>query len=507
MISAQDVKNRIPITVALILATIMMTLDSTIANVALPHIQGSVSASQEEITWVLTSYILASAVMTPLSGWLSEKIGRKRMLLLSVGGFTFSSMLCGIANNLPELVAFRALQGLAGASLMPISQTIMLNIFPQRILPKVMSIWSSAIVLGPILGPTLGGWITEHWNWRWVFFINLPIGAIAFFVFSTFMGRDDGGRQRPFDFLGFGALALGVIGLQMMLDRGTGQDWFHAPEIWAYAILGAVGFYVFVVHTMTAEQPFFHRDLAKDANFVGGGIFGLFFNFLLFSTAALLPSFTQNLLGYSAMLSGWVTTPRGLGALLAFVFIPWLMARTDARLICLVGIVLGGWSTWEMSHFNLAMGVGPIMWAAFIQGIGTGLIFTPLTTLTFGTLSVVHRPEGTVVFTMLRNIGSSVGISVVQALVIRDSALAHARIAERISIADPMLRTVLPQWMDPSVSGGLAALNAEVTRQALMVSYDNVFSWMALAVMLLGPLLLVIRSPKPDASEHDIIVE
>ncbi|MDB5417527.1 MAG: EmrB/QacA family drug resistance transporter [Phenylobacterium sp.] len=496
MATQQDIDNRIPITGALMLATLMNTLDSTIANVALPHIQGSVSAAQDQITWVLTSYIIATAVMTPLSGWLSEKIGRKQMLLISVGGFTAASMLCGIATSLPEMVIYRLLQGIAGASLMPLSQTVMLDLYPQRLMPRVMSIWSAAVILGPIIGPTLGGWITENLTWRWVFYINLPVGILAFLGLWTFMAHDEGGRERPFDFLGFGALVMFVLGFQVLVDRGPRQDWFYSKEIWAEAAIAAIGLWMFILQTATAKDPFFHRDLAKDGNFVGTTIFGFFIGALLFSTSALLPSFMQTLMGYSAMQSGMASMPRGLGSLISFLAIPLLVSRFGARLVLFSGVILNVWSTWMMSQFDLSMTVEPIMMAGFVQGLGTGLMFAPLNTLGYATLDPRHRTEGTIVATMARSLGSSAGISIVQALLIRDSALAHARLADHLVGGDPVVRAALPPMMDPSTSAGLQILNGEVTRQGSMISYDNVFSWMALSVILLAPLILILK-PAP----------
>jgi DHA2 family multidrug resistance protein len=493
--SQQDIDNRIPITGALMLATLMNTLDSTIANVALPHIQGSVSAAQDQITWVLTSYIIATAIMTPLSGWLSQKIGVKRMLLISVGGFTAASMLCGIATSLPEIVVYRLLQGIAGASLIPLSQSVMLGLYPQRLIPRVMSIWSAAVILGPIIGPTLGGWITENLTWRWVFYINLPVGILAFLGLWTFMGHDDGGRQRPFDFLGFGSLVMFVLGFQVLVDRGPGQDWFYSKEIWVEAVIGAIGLWMFVLQTATAKEPFFHRDLAKDGNFVGTTIFGFFVGALLFSTSALLPSFMQTLMGYSAMQSGIASMPRGLGSLISFLAIPWLVQRFGARMVLFSGVIMNVWSTWMMGNFDLSMTAEPIMMAGFIQGLGTGLMFAPLNTLGYATLDPRHRTEGTIVATMARSLGSSAGISVVQAMLIRDSALAHSRLADHIG-AHPSTLTGLPAVMNPSTSLGLQILNGEVTRQGTMISYDNVFSWMALSVMLLAPLILILK-PAP----------
>ncbi|RAK56296.1 EmrB/QacA family drug resistance transporter [Phenylobacterium soli] len=486
------------------LATLMNTLDSTIANVALPHIQGSVSAAQDQITWVLTSYIIATAIMTPLSGWLSQKIGLKRMLLISVGGFTAASMLCGIATSLPEIVIYRLLQGIAGASLMPLSQATMLNIYPQRMIPRVMSIWSAAVILGPIIGPTLGGWITENLTWRWVFYINLPIGILAFLGIYTFMAHDEGGRERPFDFLGFGSIVMFVLGFQILLDRGPSQDWFQSKEIWIEAIIAAIGLWVFVIQTATSEHPFFHRDLAKDSNFVASTVFGFFVGALLFSTSALLPSFMQNLLGYSAMQSGVASVTRGVGSLISFLAIPWLVQKFGARLVLFVGVLLNIWAAWDMAQFDLSMTAEPIMIAGFIQGMGTGLMFAPLNTLGYATLDPRHRTEGTIVATMARSLGSSAGISVVQAMLIRDGAMAHQRLAERVTIGDPVLPSVLPKFMDPNTASGLQVLNGEITRQGMMVSYDNVFSWIALSVVLLAPLILLLKPAAGTPMEREV---
>ena len=510
MASPQDIANRIPITGALMLATLMNTLDSTIANVALPHIQGSVSAAQDQITWVLTSYIIATAIMLPLSGWLSEKIGRKKMFLISIGGFTLASVLCGVATSLPEIVIYRLIQGIAGASLMPLSQTTMLDIYPQRMIPRVMSLWSAAVILGPIVGPTLGGWLTESLSWRWVFFINLPIGILAFLGVWTFMADDPGGRQRPFDFLGFGTLVTFIGSLQLLLDRGPGQDWFDSREILIYAVLCGAGLWAFVMQTVTAPNPFFHRDLAKDANYVTGTVFGLFVGVILFSTSALLPSFMQNLLGYSALQAGWASMTRGLGSLIAFLAVPLLIVRFGARKMLAVGVILSAYALWMMCKFDLSMTSEPIMVAGFIQGIGTGLLFAPLNMLSYATLSPRHRTEGTIVATMARSLGSSLGISVVQAAVIRDSALVHARLAERIDPSNPVIRWALPSFMNPSTPGGLAVLNGEITRQGAMVAYDVVFAWMALGVLVLMPLIAILKPPPPIPArelQHDLATD
>ena len=495
MASEADIANRIPITGAMMLATLMNTLDSTIANVALPHMQGSLSASQDQATWVLTSYILATAIMTPLSGWLSLKIGRKPMLLISITSFTIASMLCGVAQNLPEMVLFRFLQGVAGASMMPLSQTVMLDIYPQRLIPTVMSFWSATVILGPIIGPGLGGWITENLSWRWCFYINVPIGALAFMGIYVFMSRDRGGLQRPFDFLGFGALVAFVASFQLMTDRGPSQDWFGSREIWAYAIIAMVGFYVFIIQTLTAEHPFFHRDLAKDRNFVACTLFGICVGALLFSTTALLPSFMQNLLGYSALQSGYASMPRGVGSLVAFLAVPYLIRLIGARRVLAIGVAIAVTALWMMAHFNLQMTAAPIMTSGVVQGFGVGLLFAPLNSLSYVSLNPIHRTEGTIVATMVRSLGSSLGISMMSASLISNSALAHARLADRINCGDPVLGA-LPGPLNPC-AGGIAAFNGEVTRQAAMIGYDTIFAWMALATIFLTPLLLLMRPPPP----------
>jgi DHA2 family multidrug resistance protein len=493
MTTQSDLANRIPITAAMILATLMITIDSTIANVALPHIQGSVSASQDQITWVLTSYIIATAIMTPLSGWLSQKIGRKRMFLISIAGFTVASVACGLSTSLPEIVVFRLLQGIAGATTMPLSQTVMLDLYPPRQIPQVMALWSAAIVLGPVLGPALGGWLTEQSSWRWVFFINVPLGALSFVGLFLLMSADEGGRQRPFDFLGFGGIVMFVGGLQLMLDRGPLQDWFSSSEIWTEFVVMLIGLWIFVVQTMTSTQPFFHRDLARDRNFVGTSLFSFFVGALLFAATALLPTLMQNLLGYSALQAGYASMPRGIGSFIGFMLMPFLLRRVSARLIVFTGVLISLYAVWRMMHFDLSMTTREIVIAGLVQGLGSGLLFAPMSVLAYVTLAPRHRPEGTTVSTMMRTLGSSVGISVMQASLTREGSSAHATLAGHIDPSNPMLRDTLPAFMDPGSPVGLQALNGEITRQATMIAYDQVFSYMFLTTLLLFPLLFIIR--------------
>ncbi len=499
MTNAKDVANRAPITAALMLATLMNTLDSTIANVALPHIQGSVSAAQDQVTWVLTSYIIATAVMTPMVGWLASKLGRKRLFLLSIGGFTVTSMLCGVATSLPEIVLFRVAQGLFGAALMPLSQTVMLDLYPMRMIPRVMSLWSAAVILGPIAGPSLGGWLTENLSWRWVFYINLPIGIAAFMVLQMYMADDPGGRQRPFDLVGFSTLTVFVGAFQLMLDRGPSQDWFDATEIWIYAILCGLGLFMFVVQIATAKNPFFPRALFRDANFVGGMVFSLFVGMLLFSTTAILPSFMQTLLGYSALQSGYVSMTRGFGSLISFLLIPSLIPRVGAKPLLVAGVGLCMIALMEMAQFNLAMTSGPIMVSGFIQGLGTGLMFAPLNTLSFATLSPTLRPDGTILATMGRSLGSSVGISLVQSTLVRQGAVDASRLSEHLVAGAPALAGALPRSVPLQSATGLSMLRGIVGRQGAMLAYDYVFAWMALIVLLMLPIIVALRRPPPAA--------
>jgi DHA2 family multidrug resistance protein len=359
-----------------------------------------------------------------------------------------------------------------------------------------MSLWSATVILGPIVGPGLGGWLTENFSWRWCFYINVPIGALAISGIYMFMSRDRGGLQRPFDFLGFGALVAFVASFQLMTDRGPSQDWFGSREIWTYAIIAAVGFYVFIVQTLTAEHPFFHRDLAKDRNFVSCTLFGICVGALLFSTTALLPSFMQNLLGYSALQSGYASMPRGVGSLVAFLTVPFFIRWIGARRVLAIGIVVAITALWMMAHFDLQMTAAPIMTSGVIQGFGVGLLFAPLNSLSYVSLNPIHRTEGTIVATMVRSLGSSLGISMMSATLISTSALAHARLADRINCGDPVLSAAVPGPMNPC-SGSIAAFNGEVTRQAAMIGYDTIFAWMALFTALLLPMLLLMRPPPP----------
>ena len=421
-----DAANRVAITISVMLATVMNSLDTTIANVALPHIQGSVSASADQITWVLTSYIVAATIMTPLTGFLADRLGRKMVFLISIAGFTVASMLCGIATSLAEIVLFRLLQGLFGAALIPLSQAVLLDINPPEKHGKAMAVWGAGAVLGPILGPALGGWLTDNLDWRWVFFINLPIGILAFGGVFLFLSEKKGEEKRPFDMLGFASLALAIGAFQMMLDRGPGQDWFAATEIWIYLIVAIVAGWIFGVQLATAAKPFVARGLLADSNFITCCIFGFFIGILLYSTLALLPPMMQNLLGYPVAFTGLVSMPRGIGSFIAMFAVGQLIGRVNIKLILLAGLAISAISLWQMTQFSLGMDTDLIIISGFLSGVGTGLIFVPLSTIAFATVLPQYRAEGAGIFTLVRNIGSAAGISIMQARFITGIETHHA---------------------------------------------------------------------------------
>ena len=501
-----DGANVAAITIAVMLATVMNSLDTTIANVALPHIQGSVSASADQITWVLTSYIVAATIMTPLTGFLSDRLGRKTVFLVSIAGFTVASMLCGIAGNLAEIVLFRLLQGLFGAALIPLSQAVLLDINPPEKHGQAMAVWGAGAVLGPILGPALGGWLTDNLDWRWVFFINLPIGILAFAGVFLFLSEKKSAEKRPFDAIGFATLALAIGAFQMMLDRGPGQDWFGSAEIWTYLVVAIIAVWMFVVQMATAPKPFVARALIADANFVTCCVFGFFIGILLYSTLALLPPMMQTLLGYPVAFTGLVSMPRGIGSFIAMFAVGQLIGRVNIKLILLAGLSISAISLWQMTHFSLGMDTHLIIVSGFLSGVGTGLIFVPLSTIAFATVRPEHRAEGAGLFTLIRNIGSAAGISIMQARFVSGIEVHHATLVEHARPDNPLYQAYAPLAFH--TQSAIAGLNAMITRQASMLSYIDDFRLMLGITILCAPLILLMRSPKTKTeTDHHVAVD
>lgn len=491
--------NRPMLTVSIMLATLMQTLDSTIANVALPHMQGSLSASQDEITWVLTSYIVAAAIATPLTGWLSDRLTVKRLLTLSIVGFTVASALCGLSETVAQIVVSRLLQGVFGAALVPLSQSILLDVNPREKQGQAMAVWGMGVMVGPIIGPTLGGWLTESYSWRWVFFINLPIGMLALAGVAAFLPAKEPKHGVTFDVFGFATLALAIGALQAMLDRGEQLDWFGSKEIVTEALLAAISFAFFVVHTATAGKvSFFKRELLRDPNFAVGTFFIFVVGAVLYATRALIPPMLQNLMGYPVATAGLVTAPSGAGTMVAMLLAGKLLRRVDARLILLAGMGISALALWQMMHYTIVLSASDIVWPGVIQGFGLGLVFVPLSTLTFSTLTAELRADGTATYSLMRNIGSSIGISIVQTLMTRYTQVSHADLAAHVTVFDSTVRTLLASGSKL----GIALLDQGITQQAAMIAYVDDFKLMFIATLLAIPLLVLIRSPHSASTDE-----
>ncbi len=482
--------NRALLVVSIMLATLMQVIDTTIANVALPDMQGSLSATQDQVSWILTSYIVASAIATPASGWLAARFGRRRLLVIAIAGFTIASVLCAMATGIGQMVAFRVAQGVFGASLVPISQAALLDAFPREKHGSAMALWGVGVMVGPILGPPLGGWLTENYSWHWVFLINLPIGALALLGVLASVSRERQAGAR-FDWRGFALLGIGIGALQLMLDRGQGEDWFDSLEVRIEAALAFLGIYLYLVHWRGAKQPFLDLGLLRDRNFLAGSAFIFTLGIVLFATMALLPPYLQGLMGYPVVTTGLLLAPRGIGTLVSMMVVGRLLARgMDPRWLIGTGLLLTAASLWQMSHFTADMPAGPVVFAGVIQGLGLGLVFVPVSTVAYTTLPMRSRAEAAGLFSLMRNIGSSVGISMVFTLLARNTQINHAELASRIT---PYSGLPLPPGFDPSNAASLAALNAEVTRQAAAIAYVDDFwlmMWLTLAAL---PLLALFR--------------
>ena len=491
------VKNKGLLTLALMLGTIMQVLDTTIANVALPHMAASLGAAQNEITWVLTFYIVAAAIATPLTGWVSDRIGQKRLFMLAVIGFTIASALCGIATSLPEMVLFRVLQGLCGAFIAPLAQTVLLNINPKERIGQAMAVYGMGIMVAPIIGPTLGGWLTESFDWRWVFLINLPVGIVCVTMLLIFMPETKI-KLRRFDFFGFGMLALGVGALQLLLDRGADNGWFSATETWLELGLVITGFWVFITHSLTAANPFIDLRIFKDLNFTLGSVFMLIVGITLFSGLALLPPLLQNLMGYPVILSSIMMAPRGFATLISMMIVGRLTGKVDARILMLFGTGMMAYSLYLMTGFDLQMDYWPVVITGVMQGFGMGFVFVPLSTMAFATIAPSFRADGTSMFSLVRNMGQGIGISIVTAVLANMLQVNHAELAERLTATSQNVANMVPGLLTGNATV-VSQINGLVSQQAAMLSYLDDFWLMTLLSLLAVPLILMLRGPKkPD---------
>ena len=495
--AALHTSNRPLLTIGVMAATIMQILDSTIANVALPHMRASLGATEDTITWVLTSYIVASAVAIPMTGWLSDRVGSRRLFLTCVVGFVAASMLCGLATTLPAMVAFRILQGIAAAFMNPLSQTVMLDINPRSRQASAMSIWGMGVMVGPILGPVIGGWLTENYDWRWVFYVNVPIGIACFAVLWALLPSRPINARR-FDLFGFSMLALAISSLQVMLDRGTNADWFHSTEIWIEAAVAASTAWMFVAHLATAKEPMFPRSLFANRNLLTGIGFMLVVGVLMMATMALLPPMLQSLFGYPVLDTGLLLVPRGVGIVIAMAFAGRVIGRgADPRVLVGAGLVVAAATLWIMTGWTLEMGAREFVWVGFVQGLGLGMIFIPLNIMSFATLPPEGRTEGSSLLNLSRNIGGSVGISLVTALLGAGIQRNHEELAARLPDvgvmgSDPLTAAVVGSSTDTV----LAIANGIVNQQAAMIAYLNDFKLMMILTFTALPLVLLLKRPR-----------
>ncbi|MEZ5708292.1 MAG: DHA2 family efflux MFS transporter permease subunit [Blastomonas sp.] len=495
-VPALIVQHKWLVSISVMMATVMQILDTTIANVALPHMQTSLGATADTVTWVLTSYMLATAVAIPITGWLSDQFGVRRLFILSVVGFTLSSMLCGIATNLPEMVGFRVMQGVSAAFIGPLSQSVMLDINKPSQHARAMSIWGMGIMVGPILGPVLGGWLTENFNWRWVFYINVPFGIATTLIFIALL-RDKPIRKRRFDMFGFAMLAIGLSALQLMLDRGHQVDWFDSWEVLLYLGIAISAGWIFIVHSATSPHPLFDRAIFANSNLVSALAFMLVVGLVMFASAALIPPMLQNLFGYPVIDTGFMMAPRGVGVLVSMAIAGRLVTLIDPRILMVTGASLSAWSFWLMSGWSLEMDWWPVVSSGVVQGMGMGLVFIPMNTLAFATLSPQFRTDGASLLNLSRSIGASVSISFMTALFARNVQVSHNDLVGHVT--DSSLTTFdyaelarFGQYGDAILTG----INGEITRQAAMVAYIDDFWLMMLINIAAIPLLLLLRRPK-----------
>lgn len=516
----EQLRRRRWLTVVVMMATIMQALDGTIANVALPNMQGSLSATQEQVSWVITSFIVSAAIATPLAGFLAVRFGVRRILVSSVIGFTIASMMCGAAQTLPQLVLFRVLQGVFGASLVPLSQALMMDAYTREEQGKAMAMWGVGTMLGPISGPTLGGWLTDEYSWRWVFYINLPVGILCAIGLMILVKNKASDTPRPFDLLGFSLLAIAIGSFQLMLDRGEQIDWFSSKEIIFEAALAGVAAAMFVLHMLSSDQPFLPRDLFRDRNLMLGLSFTAVTGLLMIVTATLLPPFLQQLKGYPVFTTGIVMAPRGIGTMLSMFVVSRLIGKVDARWLIALGLGLCATSLYDMTLFTLDVSEARIIWNGFLQGIGLGLVFPPLTTLAFATIPLRIRTEGAAMNALMRNLGASVGVATLVALLDRNIQINRSVLAEHLTVFSPLWRFAnvpiehgipvdrarIIQHMMPFGGGWpfgsvpiddpsrlMAVWSEELNRQAASIAYLNDFRVLAISAVIFIPALLFMR--------------
>ena len=496
--------DRLMITFAVMSATLIQVLDTTIVNVALPHMQGELGATSDQISWVLTSYLVSSAICMPLTGYFADVLGRKRFLLICISGFVAASALCGVSQSLAQIVIFRLLQGVFGAALVPLSQAIMADAYPPEERGKAMAIWGLGVMVGPILGPTLGGWLTEVASWRWTFYINVPVGALSLFLASQFV-PDTPRRPRRMDWAGLGLLATGVAGLQYMLDRGNQQDWFSAADIKWAAALGVIGLTSFAIYSLKlGEQAVFDVRIFRDRNFAMACLVIAAMGLGMYGGLVLQPILLEGLLGYPIVTTGIVMAPRGIATALTMVLVGRLVSVVDARLLVLAGIAISAVGSWMMTYYSLDISTINIVLPAFLQGIGLGLIFVPLSTIAYATLERSRMAEGAGIYSLIRTIGSAIGISIVTTVLTHQTQIIWNELGAHINVyRDAVTDYLRNLHLSPTDPRGLALVAHQVAQQAQMGAMLDVFKLITLSYAFMLPLLLLLKrsgAPKGETS-------
>src|SRR3954447_17921010 len=500
--------RRTMVTICAMTATIMQALDTTIANVALPYMQGSLSASQDQINWVLTSYIVAAAIMTAPVGWIANRFGRKRIFIICSAGFTIASVMCGLAQDITQMVVFRLLQGVFGAALVPLSQAVMLDSYALHERAKAMSIWGMGVMMGPIMGPSLGAWLTETYSWHWVFFVNLPFGIFTVLGLIIFMDETRKDLNLRFDWFGFSALAIGIGSLQLALDRGEQLGWLESNEILAEFIVSAVGFYYFCAHSLTTDRPFIQFSLFKDRNFLGGCVFMTVMGLVLFSTMALSSPYLQNVIGYPIITAGLLLASRGCGTFVAMMLVGRLMRYAEARTLIISGLTLTAISLFYMTGWTDQTGVTEIVTLSIVQGFGFGLVFVPLSTVAFLTLPNDLRTDGTSMLTLMRNVASSIGISVVIAQLTEGSRRVYAVLSEHINpfnhaLQMPDVRALIDLGSDK----GRAMADVMVALQSQIIAFSHDYQMVMIFTLCAIPMALMIGSTKAALRKQSMAPE
>ena len=497
------------VAIAVMTSTFMEVLDTTVVNVSLPHIAGSLSATTDEATWALTSYLVANAIILPMTGWLANFFGRKRLLLASVIGFTASSFLCGLAPTLPLLIIFRCVQGACGGGLQPLSQAILMEVFPPQDRGKAMGFWGLGIVVAPMLGPVLGGWLTDSYSWRWVFYINVPIGILSVFLTSIFVFDPPYIKRTigKIDYWGMGYLALGISCLQVMLDKGQEDDWFGSNFIRTLCIFAIIGFAAFIIRELTTEHPIVDLSVFKIRTYATGVLLMTVLGFVLYGSTVLVPLLLQTLLGYPALQAGLAMLPRGLGSFIAMPVVGALMSKVRPRYLLVCGILLGSFAMWKLAHLSMDVGYWNFFSSLILQGVGMGLMFIPLTTITNDPIPVERMGNATSIFNLMRNIGASIGISMVEAIEIRHTQMHVTTLTANVTpsslqaqgIANGLKSMMMAQGgADPATAQRMANGMIEniIRQQAAIMSFNDVFWLLAVIFLAMLPLIFLMRPPK-----------